>query len=325
MDTLILLAIAAGTAAMLLVFFGLRMLSAESTGLVAWRLQRSGRESNRASAVADVTLAAQRSSRLIALDKRMGGLRWASDIRRDLIRANINLHVSEYIVLRFLLALTAMATAALIFGNIVGVVVGIVAGILLWFIPAGLVGKRIARRQWQLTEQLDAALVNISSAVRSGFSFQQALQLSLRQIDSPLKDEFEIALQEVSVGATIEDALSGVAERIECYEFDLVVNAVLVHNAIGGNLGEILDSLAKTLRERRELKGQILALTAQQRLSAWFVAGVPVFMAAFLSATSWEFMRPLWLTTTGNLLLVAGIVLDMLGFLIMRRLTRIDF
>jgi tight adherence protein B len=99
----------------------------------------------------------------------------------------------------------------------------------------------------------------------------------------------------------------------------------MVHRAVGGNLSEILSSVARTIRERRELRGHLMALTAQQRLSALFVAGVPVFMAVFLSLTSWQFMRPLWTTTTGNTLLGIGIILDMLGFLVMRRLTRIDF
>ena len=68
-----------------------------------------------------------------------------------------------------------------------------------------------------------------------------------------------------------------------------------------------------------------MALTAQQRLSAYFVAGVPVFMAAFLSLISWEFMKPLYLTTVGNILLAIGLTLDMLGFLVMRKMTKIDF
>jgi tight adherence protein B len=115
------------------------------------------------------------------------------------------------------------------------------------------------------------------------------------------------------------------AERIESYEMDITVNAVLVQRQVGGSLAEILDNVSRTIRERRELRGHLLALTAQQRLSAYFVAGVPIFMAAFLSLISWQFMRPLYLTTVGNILLAIGLGLDMLGFLVMRRLTKIDF
>jgi tight adherence protein B len=115
------------------------------------------------------------------------------------------------------------------------------------------------------------------------------------------------------------------AERIESYEIDITVNAVLVQRQVGGSLAEILDNVAKTIRERRELRGHLMALTAQQRLSAYFVAGVPVMMAGFMSLVNWEFMKPLFTTTIGNILMVIGAVFDMVGFLVMRRLTRIDF
>jgi len=132
-------------------------------------------------------------------------------------------------------------------------------------------------------------------------------------------------LEEVNVGASLDDALRNMAERIESYEVDITVNAVLVQRQVGGSLAEILDNVARTIRDRRELRGHIMALTAQQRLSAYFVAGVPIFMAGFLSLISWEFMKPLYLTTVGNILLAIGLTLDMVGFLVMRRLTRIDF
>ena len=140
-----------------------------------------------------------------------------------------------------------------------------------------------------------------------------------------MKDEMRTMLEEVNVGASLDDALRNMAERIESYEVDITVNAVLVQRQVGGSLAEILDNVARTIRERRELRGHIMALTAQQRLSAYFVAGVPIFMAGFLSVISWEFMKPLYLTTVGNILLAIGLTLDMVGFLVMRRLTKIDF
>jgi tight adherence protein B len=98
-----------------------------------------------------------------------------------------------------------------------------------------------------------------------------------------------------------------------------------VQRQVGGSLAEILDSLAGTIRERRELRGHLMALTAQQRLSAIFVAAVPVFMLGLLSLTSWQFMKPLFVTQVGNILIVFGLLMDMLGFLLMRKLTRIDY
>jgi tight adherence protein B len=132
-------------------------------------------------------------------------------------------------------------------------------------------------------------------------------------------------IEDVNVGASLDDALRGLSERVESYEMDITVNAVLVQRQVGGSLAEILDNLAKTIRERRELRGHLMALTAQQRLSAYFVAGVPILMLGLLSLTSWQFMKPLFVTFIGNILIAVAILMDLLGFLVMRRLTRIDF
>jgi tight adherence protein B len=176
-----------------------------------------------------------------------------------------------------------------------------------------------------LENQLDGALLAIATSLRSGFSFIQACQLAAHQLEWPLKDEIEETLQDVALGASLEDGLRNLAQRVDSYEMSLTVNAVLVQRAVGGNLGDILENIAGTLRERRELKGHIMALTAQQRLSAYFVAGMPIFMAAFLSITTWDIMHTLFTTITGNILMGIGLVLDFVGFLVIRKLTHIDF
>jgi tight adherence protein B len=132
-------------------------------------------------------------------------------------------------------------------------------------------------------------------------------------------------IEDINVGASLDDALRHLAERVSSYEMDIAVNAVLVQRQVGGSLAEVLDNIANTIRERRELYGHLMALTAEQRLSAFFVAAVPIFMLGLLSLTSWQFMKPLFITTTGNALMAIGLFLDMLGFLVMRRLARIDF
>jgi tight adherence protein B len=325
MDALILLTSAAVAASILLIGFGLKMVATEERGRISMRVQRSGRVGTRPAGTADVTWQTQRGF-FTSLEEPLHRFTWLQDVRDDLRRAGFTLHASEYFLFRFAAAVTAAVLVVLIFDfSLLSAIAAAITAVVIWQVPAFIVRRRIDRRQRLLEDQLHGALTSLASAIRAGFSFLQACQMTASQLQSPLRDELEEALEETRLGVTIEEALAGVAKRVRSYEVDIVVNAVMVHRSVGGNLAEVLDSIASTLRDRSELRGHLMALTAQQRLSGVFVAGVPVFMAVFLSLTSWDFMKPLWTTSTGNLLLAAGIILDVLGFLVMRRLTRIDF
>lgn len=326
MDTLVLLTSVSVAASIVLIAAGLRLVTMEETGRISLRVQRSGRVALRPATTADVRWQEKRRSLLNSLERPIHSFGWSQAVRDDLRRAEINLHVSEYVLVRFALATTSACVVLVLFSlAVLPIAAALAVFIVMWLLPATMVSRRVQRRQFMIDQQLDGALVSIAGGIRAGFSFLQSCQIAANQLQWPLRSEIEEALEETALGVSIEDALTNMAQRVRSYELDIVVNAVMVHRAVGGNLADILESVAATIRERRELRGHLMALTAQQRLSAVFVAGVPAFMAAFLSLTSWEFMEPLWTTTTGNVLLVIGVVLDILGFLVMRHLTRIDF
>jgi tight adherence protein B len=327
MDTLVLLASVVGAAAVFLVSYGTWSLATAEREHVARRVGRTGIRSTPRAAV-DVRVQGRSSAIFIPVDRALNRYGWAEKAAEELKKAGINLYLSEFVALRLLstfLALAIPVVLGIVAGEIVFVFVGLIAAVIIWWQSGAVVKRQIAHRQKAIEELLDEALVSIAGSLRAGFSFLQACQLAVTQLSWPLRDELEEMLEEVNFGASLDDALQGLAERIESYEVDIAVNAVLVQRQVGGSLAEILDSVANTIRERRELRGHLFALTAQQRLSAYFVAAVPFLMGIFLTLTSWDFMRPLYTTLVGNLLLVAGFVLDVLGFLLMKRLTRIDF
>jgi tight adherence protein B len=246
----------------------------------------------------------------------------------ELQKAQINLYLSEFIAIRVVVTFVVVALPlffAFREGELLIGLAGVGAGIVVWWQIADFVRNKIRRRQAATEAHLADALVNIAGSLRAGFSFPQACQMAVPQLHWPLNEEIQDMLEEVNVGRSLDDALKNLAERVQTYEMDITVNAVLVQRQVGGSLAEILDSLARTLRERKELRGHLMALTAQQRLSAYFVAGIPLLTLAFLSLTSWQFMKPLFVTFTGNILITIGVIMDLLGFLVMRRLTRIDF
>ena len=325
MPPVMLLASALAAVSVILVFAGVRTAVVAHRDRLSLRLDQSGRAFRNAAGRQDVALRRNSHRAFVALERPLDRFGWAERARKDLRKAEVHLHLSEFIAIRLLASVATVALIALVGQSPVVVVGAVLIGIVVWLVPEAYVKHRIARRQGALEGQLDAMLVGLAGSLRAGFSFVQACQMAVEQLTWPLKQEMQEMLEEVTLGASIDEALGHLAERAESYEVDITVNAVLVHRSTGGNLAEVLDSVARTIRDRRELRGHIMALTAQQRLSAFFVAGVPVLMAVFLSLANWQFMKPLFTTSTGAYLLLAGVVFDALGFVVMRRLTRIDF
>jgi tight adherence protein B len=327
MDTVVLLATVLGAAAVGLLTFGIFSIATAERDRVAMRVSRTGIGVRHIRGPAtDVRVHGRASNFFAPIDRALVRYSWAERTRLELDQADLALHVSEFVIMRALGMFATFAIIALVGGfQLLFILFGLIAAAVVFWQFGAFVRRRISRRRNAIDAQLDQALVSIAGSVRAGFSFLQACQLSVNQMQWPLKQEFEAMLEEVSVGASIDDALRNLSEKVESYEVDIAVNAVLVQRQVGGSLAEILDNVAHTIRERRELRGHLMALTAQQRLSAIFVASVPIGMAVLLSLTSWQFMKPLYLTLTGNVLLSVGIIMDILGFLVMRRMTRIDF
>ena len=326
---MVLIASVVSALAVLLISYGVWSMAVADKDRVAFRVSRTGigtrQERPR---TADVRLEGLSNNVFTPVDRALSKYSWAEKARLEFERAELHLHLSEFIAMRVLASAGVFAiflVIALKTDILLLALGGLAAAGFVWWQTGSIVRRRIARRTKAVDAHLDEALTAIAGSLRAGFSFPQACQMSINQLQWPLNDEMKAMLEEVNVGASLDDALRNMAERIESYEVDITVNAVLVQRQVGGSLAEILDNVARTIRERRELRGHIMALTAQQRLSAYFVAGVPIFMAGFLSVISWEFMKPLYLTTVGNILLAIGLTLDMVGFLVMRRLTKIDF
>jgi tight adherence protein B len=327
MDTVVVLATVLGAAAVGLLTFGIISMATAERDRVAMRVSRTGIGVRHIQGPAtDVRVHGRASNFFAPIDRALVRYSWAERSRLELDQADLALHISEFVIMRALGTLATFAIIALVGGfQLLFILFGLIAAAVAYWQFGAFVRRRISRRRNAIDAQLDQALVSIAGSVRAGFSFLQACQLSVNQMQWPLKQEFEAMLEEVSVGASIDDALRNLSEKVESYEVDIAVNAVLVQRQVGGSLAEILDNVAHTIRERRELRGHLMALTAQQRLSAIFVASVPIGMAVLLSLSSWQFMKPLYLTLTGNILLSVGIIMDILGFLVMRRMTRIDF
>ncbi|TYZ22257.1 type II secretion system F family protein [Selenomonas ruminis] len=181
----------------------------------------------------------------------------------------------------------------------------------------------IKRRQKAFTNQLGDMLTMVANALRAGFSFMQAFELIAREMDAPIGREVQKVVNEVNVGGTLETALENMQKRVESPDFELVVTAVLIQRQVGGNLAQILDTISGTIQERVRMRREVMALTAQGRMSGIVLALLPVALGVFLTTVSPDYMRPLFEETAGQIAIAVAVVMEIIGFLVIRKIVDI--
>lgn len=197
---------------------------------------------------------------------------------------------------------------------------GALAGILMGL---ALLGLRIRRRRKKFTNQLGDMLTMVANALRAGFSFMQAFELISREMDAPMGREVQLVVNEVNLGNTLESALDNMQRRVASPDFELVVTAVLIQRQVGGDLASILDTISETIAERVRMRREVMALTAQGRLSGIVVAVIPVALGLFLEIVNPGYLKPLLETDLGRMFIIGAIIMDMIGFLVIKRIVDI--
>ncbi len=184
------------------------------------------------------------------------------------------------------------------------------------FVLARLAARRLAAFEGQLVD----ALTVISSSLKSGHSFLQALNTVAREMPDPLGGEFAKVLRQINLGHDLEAVLVDLTERVPSGDLELAVTAILIHREVGGNLSHILDNIITTIRERVEIRGQVRTLTAQGRLSGLIVSLLPLALGLFMFVVNPEYMRPLWTEGIGRLMLGLALVFEVLGLWWIRKI-----
>jgi tight adherence protein B len=164
----------------------------------------------------------------------------------------------------------------------------------------------------------------LASGLRAGYSVPQAIALVSTHSPEPTSSEFAIAAQEISVGVGLADAIARLSKRTANADYELVAIIIRVQHEVGGNLAQILDSVGDTLRERFELRSQVEALTAQQRLSSTVLTVLPFALLTFLFVVDRSFVDPLFTQPLGRLLLAVAGVMVFVGWTIMRSVGRVE-
>ena len=254
-----------------------------------------------------------------------GALRKAgarSGIASDLERAGLRLRPQEWILLRMsiaagLIAVLTVFTRSLLFGVLFGTLAG-------WLLTRVFLKVKISRRCAAFADQLPDVLQMVASSLRSGFSLSQALDGIVREGSQPATAEFARALTESRLGVDLEDALDAVGVRMRCRDLTWVVMAIRISREVGGNLAEVILTTVHTMRERAQLKRQIRSLSAEGRLSAYILIGLPVVIACWFALVRRDYLRPLVTNPAGIVMVVGAIIGILVGSLWMSRIVNVE-
>ena len=253
------------------------------------------------------------------------GNAWAERAARDLAQAGWALKVSEYLLIRLCVGGVLAAVTVLIGGpSGAGILIAAFMAGAGFMLPAIVLQYYRSRRQNLIGKQLAETLALISNSLRSGFAFTQAVELAAKQIQPPIAEELERFLHDVSLGAPTDVALQQMADRSGSYDLDMMASTIVIQRNTGGNLSEILDNIAETIRERDRLQGEIRALTASQRFTGLVLSLYPLFLAALFFILAPDIWKVLIEEELGRILLIIAVTLQIMGMVTIRRILKLE-
>ena len=266
-------------------------------------------------------------SRIPALDNLLRRSSRISNLQPFLEQANLKIRAGNILVLcvasAFALAVVGFLAAGSLPPNqaLLFAAVGLVLG---GFLPYSYASYRRTKRFQKFEELFPEAIDPLARAVRAGHAFTTALELIANELSEPVASEFRKLFEEQKFGLPVRDALMNLAERVPLVDVKFFVTAVMLQRETGGNLAEILDNLSYVIRERFKIMRQVRVYTAQGRLTMILLMGLPPVIVITMLTTSPAFIRPLFADPIGHFLVVAGIVLQTLGYFVIRKIIRIQ-
>ncbi len=242
-------------------------------------------------------------------------------VGRLLEQAGVRLRTGEFVVLAGSVAMTLLVVATLAFSILVGLALGLATALgfrysLSW---------RASRRRRAFADQLGDVLQLISGSIKAGYGLLQALEAAASESLPPTSEELQRLLIETQLGRNLPEALRAMAERVDSEDFRWVVEAIEIQREVGGDLAEILETVAATIRDRAGIRRRIHALSAEGRLSAYILTGLPFVVGAAISFTNPGYMSELTGSVAGRFMIGGGIGLMIVGAAWMRRIVRLVF
>ena len=260
-------------------------------------------------------------SRIPAFDTLLRRSERISALQEMLSQGDVNVRAGNFLIF-CLLAAVVFGVAFMIAGG--SVLFGWAGLVLGFFSPYAYASHRRAKRFQRFEEKFPEAIDTLARAVRAGHAFTTALEMIANEISEPVAGEFRQLFEEQKFGLPVRDALLNLADRIPLVDVKFFVTAVMLQRETGGNLAEILDNLSYVIRERFKILRQVRVHTAQGRLTMVLLMALPPTIVVVMLTLNPGFIRPLFTDPLGHVLIVAGIVLQTVGYFFIRRIIRIQ-
>lgn len=262
----------------------------------------------------------ERTSDLPFIDRLLSGKEWSETLRLNLQRAGSSTKPGTFLLIAATCGMIGMLAARLVESRILGIVLMAVG----WSLPYLWIKRKQRKRLAKFEEQLPDAIDMLVSAMRAGYSFQAATQFIGDEMIDPVAEEFARFYEEQRLGIDVRAALLGMQTRIDSLDLKMFVTAVVIQRETGGNLSEVLSGLADLVRQRMAMKGHIQTLVAEPKISAKFLAALPVIVFGILSVVNPRFIEPLVVNPGGRLALMAAAGGVIAGYMIMMKIADVD-
>jgi len=250
-------------------------------------------------------------------------LRWsgATRLRRLLEQAGMQLKPGKFVLITGVVALVSyLIVLQLSRSSLLAAVLGIAAG----FIPIAVVIFKRQRRLRQFERHFPEAIDLLSRAVRAGHAFSTGMEMIGKELPEPVSGEFRTTFEEQNLGLPLREALFNLTERVPLIDVRFFVTALLIQKETGGNLAEILDNLAATIRERFKILGEVRIRTAQGRLSAGILIALPPMMLLLLRSVNPDYVKVLFEDTMGLIMMTIAVTLQIIGSVILWKIVHIE-
>ena len=241
-------------------------------------------------------------------------------LERLVRQANTQYPVGFYVLLSMVILVTGFYLSVLVTKNSVS---SILIAIISAATPSLYLRLKKKRRMEKFRRQLPEGLELIARALKAGHAFTSGLQLAAEEFDDPFGPEFERVLNEINFGSSVVDALKNLTTRVDCPDLKYFVISVIIQRETGGNLAEIIESIAHLIRKRFRFQGKIRTLSAEGKISAKFLIAIPILIVVTLHFTSPDYIEVLLSEPVGKKLMAVAGFMMLIGVVIMRRMVNI--
>ncbi|MFZ0860536.1 MAG: type II secretion system F family protein [Candidatus Sulfotelmatobacter sp.] len=289
--------------------------------LIKERLANERKAPERAAEEELALLRDEQLSQIPALDTLLRRSARVTEIQKLLTQGGMSMRAGNFLGFSALAGVVATIVAYILSKRVEVAWVALLVGFLL---PYSYASFRRNKRFEKFEELFPEAIDTLARAVRAGHAFTTALEMITNEVAEPVSGEFRQLYEEQKFGMPVRDALINLTERMPLVDVKFFVTAVMLQRETGGNLAEILDNLSYVIRERFKIQRQVRVYTAQGRLTMALLMGMPPIIVTVMLVLNPSFIRPLFSDPIGHTLLVAGIILQTIGYFVIRKIIRIQ-